>query len=350
MHIYQSILDDSTMEYTPLAASENEIRVLTILPLSSTGEHRTTLSHIPLSEDSNYEALSYCWGDPNVTKTLYVGEQEFQATQNLYAALRQFSLDGVHTRLWVDAVCINQADLEERSQQVLRMRDIYACAKQTIVWLGEEVGKTNKGLKLIQLLATDRPLVHQDRRLFDSAYKGLTGGNSPSQFDTSWVGFKELFYQPYWMRTWIIQEFVVATQLKIQCGHLSVDFDQLRWAMNRFYSAMSPKARGLVLPIGDLPLTAVSQLLELRDRKLRGLDINMLTALQLSSKSLATDAKDKLYGLLGLTLDGHTLIPKPDYIKTMEAILEDFAKSLVVHNKANDIMFLRSYSPAQWVR
>ena len=52
-------------------------------------------------------------------------------------------------RLWVDALCINQSDLEERAQQVLRMREIYAKAKYTLVWLGPEADNSSAAMAMV---------------------------------------------------------------------------------------------------------------------------------------------------------------------------------------------------------
>jgi len=38
--------------------------------------------------------------------------------------------------LWIDAICINQGDPEEKNQQLNIMVDIYAEAEETLIWMG----------------------------------------------------------------------------------------------------------------------------------------------------------------------------------------------------------------------
>jgi hypothetical protein len=76
----------------------------------------------------DYVALSYTWGDPTKTKEIFVNGKSVQVTVNLEHALRILRNKlpmRVGVRLWVDALCVNQADVEEKNLQVQRMRDIY---------------------------------------------------------------------------------------------------------------------------------------------------------------------------------------------------------------------------------
>ncbi|KAH6672179.1 heterokaryon incompatibility protein-domain-containing protein [Halenospora varia] len=328
-----------SMEYAPLNQSADEIRILTILPTSSRNDIQTTISHTP-SSASDYEALSYCWGAPGFTKTISVNNHTVQVTANLFAALRQFSLDGTHVKLWVDALCINQADVEERSRQVLRMRDIYANAKQVVVWLGEEGECTNEGMRLLEVLGTVGSDVYEAERKV--AYAGVGNGKS-NHYQAAWTGLRELFDRPYWLRMWIIQEVVVAEKIKLQCGSRSVDWDQLRWAITRF-SIMGAEARYSVFPRGDRRLLTVFQLIQHRQRRIDGQGITMLEALGLSTTSLSTDARDKIYALLGLATDGRSLVPVPDYNASFEIIIEKFMRSLILDIEDNNLLFLRAAS------
>ena len=112
----------------------------------------------------NYEALSYTWGsseNPTIVQIAsissfcsanhihclikewgdYVRNEihnsgSLSVTQNLAEALRHLRKEDDFRALWVDAICVNQQDLTERSQQVRRMADIYRSARQVLVWLG----------------------------------------------------------------------------------------------------------------------------------------------------------------------------------------------------------------------
>jgi hypothetical protein len=111
-----------------------------VYPLSSrkSGAHR-------------YDCLSYVWGDPTHKVPIFVGEQEeqFDATANLYDALVHLRDPTFDTTLWVDSICINQTDTEEKSQQVQFMARIYGCAQRVVVWLGKELDNSTQAFRFI---------------------------------------------------------------------------------------------------------------------------------------------------------------------------------------------------------
>lgn len=88
-----------------------------------------------------FEALSYTWGSLQSPETALHCDPDNQITefslgQNLACAFRHLRYMDRPRRLWVDAVCINQDDLEERSTQVLRMGPIYSRAQRVLAWIG----------------------------------------------------------------------------------------------------------------------------------------------------------------------------------------------------------------------
>jgi Heterokaryon incompatibility protein (HET) len=127
--------------YSPLdRAASSSFRILTLLP----GEHHTPLSCTLSYEDwrnpaASYESVSYSWGDRFHNKNIHLNSHPFTVTSNLESALRHLRHEkpGSLRRLWVDAICINQEDYQERSQQVRQMYHIYNQAEQVIVWLGD---------------------------------------------------------------------------------------------------------------------------------------------------------------------------------------------------------------------
>jgi hypothetical protein len=125
-----------------------------------------------------YEALSYVWGndEDNVitSQRIELNNHIFYITPNLHAALvnlRNHYLDRV---LWVDAICINQEDIAEKSKQIQLMRKIYAQAGRVIIWLGEAFEDGDTALEYIRSLAEDkarkeRPLNGRRSKRIDNA-------------------------------------------------------------------------------------------------------------------------------------------------------------------------------------
>jgi hypothetical protein len=101
------------------------------------------LEHVSLVNPGPYIALSYCWGDRTNSQRLKIGAYasflEVNITDNLASALRALwnkkKIGVVHLRIWIDAICINQNDLYERSQQVQVMRQIYSKATSVVAWV-----------------------------------------------------------------------------------------------------------------------------------------------------------------------------------------------------------------------
>lgn len=122
------------------------IRVLTLHPCRETSsiDVHVTLSEVQLSEPVpetlQYEALSYCWatedGDDSRSQVIYCDGAQILITKNCEAALRRLRTDEDRI-LWIDAICINQSDDQERSSQVNRMQLIYTYASSVKVYLGE---------------------------------------------------------------------------------------------------------------------------------------------------------------------------------------------------------------------
>lgn len=124
--------------YAPLQIDNRRFRLLalehsadSLAPLCS------KLYQVSL-DDSNlqYTALSYTWGDPLVTTSIFINSIEIQVTLNLEAALRHIRHQSQTVILWVDALCINQRDISEKNHQVRMMGEIFSGAQLVIAWLG----------------------------------------------------------------------------------------------------------------------------------------------------------------------------------------------------------------------
>ena len=118
------------------------MRLLQLQPGSFEDEIRVGLSTVSLQESPTDEALSYVWGTQAVTRFVTVCGNTFQVTVNLEVALRRLRLTDQPRTLWIDALCINQQDMAERSAQVKMMGAIYSQSSKTLLWLGEEDEET----------------------------------------------------------------------------------------------------------------------------------------------------------------------------------------------------------------
>lgn len=139
--------------FTPL--QPRHIRLVCILPSDCPNSPlECTLVHSPLDATPPYEALSYAWGSGTVPgRPIMLDGLGLNITAELEEALRRLRpLDSSRT-MWIDAICINQADLAERNAQVVLMSDIYRRADRVIAWLGEETPDSKRAITYIEEMA-----------------------------------------------------------------------------------------------------------------------------------------------------------------------------------------------------
>lgn len=318
--------------YQPLDQELREIRILTILPGAYESPIECTLENAPFFDVEDYDALSYTWGDPQITTEMFVNGHSFQATLNLAAALVELRARH-HFRLWIDAVCIDQNNRQEKGLQVLRMEAIYRKANRTIVWLGNQEDHSDIAFEAFKALSQDPPdeqnSLIQDFRTAGSATRAAV---------------KQLFRRPYWRRVWIIQEVSVSENVIIYCGKASRKWDTLEFAFKAII-ALKDKDEGLAQDfrfVEDYFLTLYRfRLAMTQDRPL-----DLLSALNRSGSTLATCPRDRVFALLGITVDGKSYISDPNYKQDDRSIFIDMAKSRLFHTRDLDIICLKAYSPS----
>lgn len=174
--------------YTALHDPFQEIRILKVngtrnnnSPLVGT----ITVHKIPLRDASRtkrlgnhlrlpaYLAVSYVWGTgPSLLRSheVIVDEQRLPITANIHACLLSYrGLTPNSIRYWIDAICINQEDIHEKSAQVPLMRDIFHLAIGVPIWLGEETPDTKRVEEFISKFTADPSFTK-----FDDLAKELT--------------------------------------------------------------------------------------------------------------------------------------------------------------------------------
>lgn len=125
------------LAYQKLPSGRRAIRTLRLLPGRWIDNITCELQEACLDDQPSFDALPYGWGNANDTTTITVNGYSFEATKNRVAALRRLP-SSIETKvLWVDAICINQDDNQEKTQQVQLMADIYRYAHSVNVFLGE---------------------------------------------------------------------------------------------------------------------------------------------------------------------------------------------------------------------
>ncbi|SMR45598.1 unnamed protein product [Zymoseptoria tritici ST99CH_1E4] len=214
--IYESnpelpIMLPSQMYPQQLNATKQEVRLLTILPGKFDTPIRCTLTKVSLADKPKYNALSYAWGDPQATKDVVVDDALFAVTINLENALRHVRSESETSSVswWIDAMCINQGDVQERNGQVGIMDDVYKSASEVVIWLG-----------------------HGDEEI-NLAFGYFKQGSSATFNEESKETMTEFLWAtvrdvPWFNRVWVMQEMALAAEDPVVVyGHHSVPWSVL---------------------------------------------------------------------------------------------------------------------------
>ncbi|KAF2651307.1 HET-domain-containing protein, partial [Lophiostoma macrostomum CBS 122681] len=204
--------------FQPLDKTSRQIRILILHP--GDGDQGLSCDHeiVSLDRPGGYEALSYCWGPPDTSAEIMLNGAHYHVSSALKAALNHLRWMKQPRRLWIDALCIEQGQKEEKLHQVAQMRSVYESASQVLVWIGTPTKDTVAGMELINRIATS------SSRYYSRA-NGFTLSDVPMSLD-SLVGILAILRRPYWYRMWIIQEVAVASRPPlIGCGSMWLSWD-----------------------------------------------------------------------------------------------------------------------------
>jgi hypothetical protein len=129
----QIFANEVPLVYPPLDKTVDSLRLLHLIPSSAHGVINCTLESIHFSSKPTYDALSYAWGEGNETERIQVNGASVEITESLWNALYYLRHTKEMRTLWVDAICIDQSNVEERSRQVPLMDFIYGRAQTVLV-------------------------------------------------------------------------------------------------------------------------------------------------------------------------------------------------------------------------
>jgi Heterokaryon incompatibility protein (HET) len=143
----------STLAYRPLLGRD-DIRLFILSPGYKCAPLRGLLFHTSLKVAQNYRALSYVWGNTIHRSGLLTPDGHLSVTSNLYMVLQQLRDTQESTILWIDAICINQKDNEEKAGQIRLMSQIYQSATSVVAYLGRETPVNDIAMQTLMLIKT----------------------------------------------------------------------------------------------------------------------------------------------------------------------------------------------------
>ncbi len=279
-----------------------DIRIFTLQPARSWGDPiKCQLRVVSLDKIDGryYEAVSYCWGDDEKSNVIELNQRPFYITDNLNDFLRYRRDKNQSVTLWIDAICINQNDLEEKRKQVQLMRDIFLCSDRLTVWLG--------------------PPSEDAKLAFSTMYYILQGDEFklPYLREDLRLALTSLLDRPWWTRMWIVQEFILGTLFSkksaaiLQCGNLIFPMPEFFEVIERIsnyqheFRQHFPSIQKIVTlkmlrksVAGPAGVQILKQLLSGRSSDSAP---SLLELMVNYREHKASDARDKIYGFLGIS-------------------------------------------------
>lgn len=288
--------------YAPLDVNRNEIRILVVEADPKSQSIVCSLVPVPLSQANPFYALSYVWGNTDDMRSIILDQQIISTRKNLYEFLHSLTTTfSGPIRVWVDYLCINQDDLDERNSQVAMMGRIYAAADSVYAWLGPSTLESQQVYDFVDRAHHMRHDRVPYSRIYDSDLGALNA-------------LDDIIDRQYWTRLWIIQEIVLAKRLWLFCGNKFIEWDDLPFII----AGRRPEPERTASD----SLRLLQYLKETRETK------TVLPYSDLVHKFAAAhcqDGRDKLYGLLALApadIKDHILV---DYRKPLlQVLLETF--------------------------
>ena len=325
--------------YLPLDSSKNEIRLLKVLYATYSDEPiKCVLFHTSLDEAPPYQALSYSWGDRSTAFPIKINAGEVAITQNLKLALQRLrpSVSTDQFIIWVDALCINQQDIPERNIQTSKMREIYQNAEKVLVWIGCESSGSGRAIQLAREL-NSCPKADVRKFLIETFKK--------SHYEKI-ESLVSLFRRQYWWRIWVIQEVTMSRETLILCGQ-----DCIPWA--ELENVCNIMRREEELLKTQIFYKNHSKVRTLTHGGPRGLQLSRyspstitppLLDLLLSHKSKnSTDARDKVYALVGISSSRNTFGPI-DYSLTVCDVFCHTAQHIITTTNRLDLICVKQHN------
>lgn len=331
----------------PLDPERQQTRLLHLLPGRRKDLLRGDLRVVSLADKPKYEALSYTWGATTIGASITVnGGCPIPVTDNLYNVLRRLRRRFRTRVLWIDAICIDQCDPEERGHQVSFMGQIYNLARQVCVWLGD-IDRPSRMQRFVvpvtplwMASAVARAYFDEFYQLFPKRAVGQYFGKliEPTFFpfsDALTVALHEAETQWY-SRAWVFQELHNAQAVE--------------WCFGPFHKSCGPKDLLSALETGLYPGTASYTRMGAQRSLLSDFGVSLGSMIlhvpwepnkRFSPPGLdecarctrglqATDPRDKVYSLLSIIKPEEARLVQPDYTKTCARVFTEASYASIV--------------------
>ncbi|KNG52143.1 ankyrin and het domain-containing protein [Stemphylium lycopersici] len=356
---------ETSTTYQYKALMTNEIRLLRIDPGPFYSPLYCSLKAISLDTISStvhdFQALSYAWGNESAIWPIFLSDLPKSGEEvpliesatpavhyirrNLHQALKRIRLLDYHSWVWVDALCIEQANDLEKSQQIPKMPEIYSNAWNVIAWLGEGESWDFDVERALNFVPEILNLKTLDFDLREEA--------PHDEVLLSWVSFGRLLQRSWFKRRWVIQEVACARKLSIRIADriLSwLDFadavDIYSENISQVYTLYQKHRLWKMDPTAftDITNSKAMTLINFSRGVFRKSSGSIIMSRMMSLDSLVlsassfdvSDTRDIIYSLLYLAEDRHEIIT--DYSSHPADVLQHFARYSIAKSQSLDII------------
>jgi hypothetical protein len=289
--------------------------------------YEPTVYEAPGPSNSAYEALSYVWGSQDDPELAFVETTSGTPVgtvplgRNLESALRHLRYETAPRNLWVDAICINQADKIEKSVQVRRMAHIYQSAARVIAWIGPAMQESDLAMSTLEYLGCQL-VATVDGRLMpspDAQEEDWYESDKALPYGLEiWQALHRLLTREWFHRRWVIQEITLANPTALLlCGKRAFPWSCLRRAISGLVRKFSlpQRVRNAVIGIWNIIDP-------------RGDVQRILRAVQ---DTLCCDPLDDVYALLGILPPKFAARIEVDYSASVANMYRDVFLLHVTH-------------------
>ncbi|KAF2468420.1 uncharacterized protein BDR25DRAFT_304884 [Lindgomyces ingoldianus] len=348
------VIGDKIYQYNELR--ELEFRLIRILP-ARMSTIKCEILHASLETPPHYIAISYAWGDASDTRRVILESVSIPVAASLHGALEALREKRETVLVWVDALCIDQQNRDERTQQVQMMTRIYSKADSVAIWLGPEADDSNLAAALLEEVASRADSVKDVKSL-------ISAGVGKPDF----AAVVSLFERDYWRRLWVVQEVFNAKDIVVYCGSTKLPWDVFRLASHVFWRHKDDL--GYYFPGGNNQKVSQNQSTYSQVLVYQGPgsfpDLNsligfgeesLLEVMRACRRKLSSDPRDKVFGILGVLPQeirsefavDYTLSVKDVYINVVDYILSTTDSLDIICESIHFPLHTSSASLPTWV-
>ena len=357
-------LQMSLPDFTYTSLPGNHIRMSTILAGPDGSRLGIRLQMIDVHNLPSYRALSYCWGEGSMGEECSCEDETSSGrlwlSNNLWQALKQIRRSEEDVPLWVDQLCIDQRNNEEKAQQVRLMGQIYSKASQVVVWLGLADNETALAFHLIE--SVGEQVVEQVQKMGTDVAGNFIRECYPLDLSSAdspeWIAFRNLFKRPWFSRLWIFQEVVLAQKALFVCGKFSQSLRALTAICE------SVKAVDRQVPDHQSHIKEVDEFLSFvwfcqmiksdqwgaaSTRQDGSFHLDLLNLMKRLMGQKSSLPHDFVYALLGIAKDVQALSIPIDYTQTFRDLFVYMSKSFVKNYCDLTVLSLVSIGPSDTI-